>query len=192
MTLNEMFDRLDKRRPGFEILYERVKRGRYPTVVETGCSRQPDNWFGDGQSSVVFNAMVEEMEGTLFSVDIDRTACEFARTQTGSRHQIYCADSVVWLQQAEINFHKMGRTIDVLYLDSYDINVDNWHPSAQHHIYELLAIKGSLAAGSLVAVDDNLIMPDGSHVGKGTYVAEWMSRVGKRMIYQGYQWIWEW
>jgi hypothetical protein len=89
-------------------------------------------------------------------------------------------------------FGKIGRKIDVLYLDSFDLDINNWAPSALHHIFELCAIKNALQPGSLIAVDDNLIMDDGNHVGKGTFVANWMARAGKKQIHQGYQWIWEW
>ena len=191
MTLEEMFALEDKRRPGFELLYEKVKKSENPLIVETGCTRQPDNWFGDGQSTVVFNKMCEMHEGTLNSVDISEDACRFARNLIGPRAHVFCGDSVRWCHEAEQIFGRINRGIDVLYLDSFDLDVNNWHPSAQHHIYELLAIKGALRPGSLVAVDDNLIM-DGQHVGKGTYVAQWMAKVGKKMLHQGYQWIWEW
>ena len=192
MTLQEMFEKLDKRRPGFEILYEKIKSTQYPVIVETGCTRQPDNWFGDGQSSVVFSTMCDLHEGTLYSVDISDANCRFAKSLTGNRHHIYCGDSVAWLQEAETNFEKINRKIDVLYLDSYDLDLDNWAPSALHHIYELLSIKRALKPGTLVAVDDNLVMEDGKHVGKGTFVAQWMQQADKKMIHQGYQWIWEW
>ncbi len=192
MTLDDMFAKLDKRRSGFEILYEKIKNSRMPLIVETGCTRQPDNWFGDGQSTQVFNKMSEMHEGTLYSVDINPDACRFAKTLTGPRHQIFCSDSVRWLQQAEVTFDKLGRKIDVLYLDSFDLDLNNWHPSAQHHIYELLAVKGVLAPGTLVAVDDNLVLDNGQHYGKGTYVAQWMNMVGKKQVHRGYQWIWEW
>ena len=192
VTLDEMFALLDKRRPGFEMLWDKVKTTEHPLIVETGCTRQPDNWFGDGQSTQVFNAMCEQAEGTLNSVDINQENCAFARQLVGPRAQIYCGDSVEWLQQAEEVFWRTGRKITVLYLDSFDLDVNNWAPSALHHIFELLSIKNALAPGSLVAVDDNVAMEDGTHVGKGTFVANWMQRAGKQQIHQGYQWIWQW
>ena len=192
MTLDDMFGKLDKRRAGFEMLYAKVKDTQYPVIVETGCTRQPDNWFGDGQSSVVFSTMCDMHDGTLYSVDISADNCRFAKNLTGNRHHIYCGDSVSWLQEAENNFDKINRKIDVLYLDSFDLDINNWAPSALHHIYELLSIKRALRPGTLVAVDDNLVMDDGRHVGKGTFVANWMQQAGKKMIHQGYQWIWEW
>jgi hypothetical protein len=73
-----------------------------------------------------------------------------------------------------------------------DLDPQQWHNSALHHVYELLSIKGSLAPGSLVAVDDNLITEDGNSVGNGFFVAQWMQAARKKMIYQGYQFIWEW
>ena len=187
-----MFKLLDKRRSGFEILYDKVRNTKNPLIVETGCTRQPDNWFGDGQSTQVFNAMCELHEGTLNTVDIDEKAAGFARTLGGPRAHIYCGDSVAWLQEAETMYDKIGRKIDVLYLDSMDLDVKNWPPSALHHIFELCAIKKALQPGSLVAVDDNLILDDGNNVGNGTFVANWMARTGKKQIHQGYQFIWEW
>jgi len=192
MTLEDMFALLDKRRSGFEILYDKVKNTKNPLIVETGCTRQPDNWFGDGQSTQVFNAMCELHEGTLNSVDIDEKAAGFARTLVGPRAHIYCGDSITWLQEAETLFGKIGRKIDVLYLDSYDLDKHNWAPSALHHIFELLSIKNALQTGSLVAVDDNLLMDDGNYAGKGIFVENWMARAGKQQIHKGYQWIWSW
>ena len=192
MTLEQMFERLDKRRSGFELLYDKVKNTKNPLIVETGCTRQPDNWFGDGQSTQVFNAMCELHEGTLNSVDIDDKAAGFARTLVGPRAHIYCGDSITWLQEAETLFGKIGRKIDVLYLDSYDLDKYNWAPSALHHIYELLSIKNALQPGSLVAVDDNLLMDDGNYAGKGMFVENWMARAGKQQIHKGYQWLWSW
>ena len=191
LTLREMIDRTEKRKEAFELMVSHLRQCRYPLIVETGISRQENNFNGDGMSTPIWDALCNEVEGTLHCVDIDPLACRFAKDRTGDRTMIYCGDSVQFLESKEREYEKLTRKIDLLYLDSYDIDVNNWHPSAQHHIYELLSIKGALRPGTLVAVDDNLII-NGQHVGKGTYVAEWMEKVGKRMIYQGYQWIWIW
>lgn len=186
-----MLERTDKRRPGFECMIDHLRKCQFPLIVETGISRQEDNFFGDGMSTLIWDAVCNEIQGTVQCVDIDPEACRFAKDRTTDKTMIYCGDSVKFLAAKEVEYDKLTRKIDLLYLDSYDIDINNWHPSAQHHIYELLAIKNALRPGSLVAVDDNLII-DGKVIGKGTYVADFMQRVGKPMIYQGYQWIWEW
>ena len=191
LSLAEMLARTDKRREAFEFMIEHLRQCRYPLVVETGISRQEDNYQGDGMSTLIWDAVMQEVTGTVQCVDINPDACRFAKDRVSDKVMIYCGDSVKFLASKEVEYDKLSRKIDLLYLDSYDLDVNNWHPSAQHHIYELLAIKGALRPGTLVAIDDNLVI-DGRHVGKGTYVAEWMARVGKKMVYQGYQWIWEW
>lgn len=191
LTLQEMLDKTDKRRPGFDIMIEHLRATKYPLIVETGVSRQEDNFFGDGMSTLIWDAIANELSGTVHCVDINQASCKFARDNCSEKTMIWCADSVKWLAVKETEYGKLNRGIDVLYLDSYDIDIKNWHPSAQHHIYELLAIKKALKPGTLIAVDDNLII-DGAHIGKGTYVAEFMERIGKEMIHQGYQWIWRW
>lgn len=191
LTLAEMLDRTDKRKEAFEFMIDHLRRCRYPLVVETGICRQEDNYQGDGMSTLIWDAVMQEVSGTVQCVDINPDACRFAKDRTSDKVMIYCGDSVAFLAAKEREYDKLSRKVDLLYLDSYDLDINNWHPSAQHHVYELLSIKGALRPGTLVAVDDNLVI-DGTHVGKGTYVAEWMDRVGKKMVYQGYQWIWEW
>jgi len=191
LTLEEMLSKTDKREPAFRLMVDHLRTCKYPLVVETGVSRQENNWFGDGMSSLIWDAVANELDGTVQSVDLSQEACSFTSSRTSNRTMIYCGDSVAFLSTKEKEYDKLDRKIDLLYLDSYDLDINNWHPSAQHHIYELLAIKGALRPGTLVCVDDNLII-EGKHVGKGTYVAEVMAMMGKEMIYQGYQWVWRW
>jgi predicted O-methyltransferase YrrM len=191
LTLQEMLDKTDKRKPGFELMIAHLRTCKYPLIVETGVSRQEDNYFGDGQSTLIWDAIANELTGTVHSVDIDPNSCKFVRNNCSEKVMIWCSDSIKWLATKEVEYGKLNRSIDLLYLDSYDIDIKNWHPSALHHIYELLSIKKALRPGTLVAVDDNLII-DGEHIGKGTYVAEFMKRVGKKQIYDGYQWVFEW
>lgn len=191
LTLSEMLDRTDKRQPGFNIMIEHLRSCKYPLIVETGVSRQENNFSGDGMSTLIWDAVANETSGTVHCVDINQESCRFAREHCSAKTMIWCADSVKWLSIKELEYGKLNRGIDLLYLDSYDIDIKNWHPSAFHHILELLAIKTALRPGTLIAVDDNLVI-DGVHVGKGTYVAEFMERIGKEMIYKGYQYIWRW
>lgn len=191
LTLPAMLARLGVRREAFELMLAHVAGCDAPLIVETGCARLEDNFTGDGMSTLIWDAAAELHGGRVRSVDLDPAHVAFARGKVGAHTTIDCADSVAWLAGQEAALIAAGQSIDLLYLDSYDLDVANWHPSALHHIYELLSIKGALRPGALLAVDDNLLI-DGQHVGKGTYVAEYLARIGKPMIYQGYQWIWRW
>jgi predicted O-methyltransferase YrrM len=191
MSLEDMLKLTDKREESFRIMLNHVRTCKNPLIVETGVSREENNWFGDGQSSLIWDAIAEETTGTVHSVDINPNSCRFARQNCGVRTMIWCSDSVKWLSEKEVEYGKLSRSIDLLYLDSVDIDLNNWHPSSIQHIYELLAIKGALRPGTLIAVDDNLII-DGKHIGKGTYVSEFMNKIGKEQIYGGYCWIWRW
>jgi predicted O-methyltransferase YrrM len=191
LTLQEMLNKTDKRKPGFEMMIAHLRTCKYPLIVETGVSRQADNYFGDGMSTLIWNALAIEISGTVHCVDIDPKSCKFARDHCSDKTMVWCADSIKWLASKEIEYGKLNRGIDLLYLDSYDIDIKNWHPSAFHHMMELTAIKKALKPGTLIAIDDNLII-DGEHIGKGTYVAEFMEKVGKEMVYKGYQYIWRW
>lgn len=191
ISLKEMLVRTGKRKEAFDLMIAHLRRCRYPLIVETGICRQENNFDGDGMSTLIWDAVCNEIEGTLQCVDIDPTVCRFAKDRTSDRTMIYCGDSVKFLESKEREYEKLTRKIDLLYLDSYDLDYDDCHASAQHHIYELLSIKGALRPGSLVAVDDNMVIND-VHVGNGMYIAEWMDRIGKPVIYKGCQWIWEW
>lgn len=191
LTLEQMLKRTNQREESFRIMINHLRTNSYPLIVETGISRQEDNYAGDGMSTLIWDTVINDIDGTLQCVDIDANACRFVKDRVSHRTMIYCGDSVKFLESKEREYEKLSRKIDLLYLDSYDLDINNWHPSAQHHIYELLSIKGALRPGTLVAVDDNMIT-NGRIVGKGAYVAEWMATVGKKIIYQGCQTIWEW
>ena len=75
--------------------------------------------------------------------------------------------------------------IDLLYLDSFDINFNKPHPSMLHHIKELCAIIGRLEKGAIIVVDDNI-----EKSGKGGYVADFMENLGYKKIIDEYQIAW--
>jgi len=192
LSLVEMVDKTGKRKAAFEIMISHVRKAKYPLIVETGVSRQENNFDGDGMSTLIWDSLATETNGTVHAVDINPDNCTFVKKYTGNRTLVFCGDSITFLNVKELEFQKLSRSIDLLYLDSYDLDIDDWHPSAMHHLMELLAIKGALKENStMICVDDNLLI-NGENVGKGTYVADAMKRLGKREIYNGYQRMWMW
>lgn len=189
MTLINMLALTGVREPSFRLMIEHLSLCHFPLIVETGCAREENNFAGDGQSTIIFDRYVNANGGELQSVDISPENVAVAQRQVGPRTRIHCADSIDFLWRLNQELTANNLFIDLLYLDSFDVDFSHPDPSAQHHLKELTAIISRLKPGSLVVVDDNIEV-DGHHVGKGYLVEEFMQAIGKPIIYRGYQYIW--
>ena len=139
----------------FAYIYDQLARLHRPVgIVETGCARLAGNWFGDGQSTVVWAWMVKVLGGLVTSYDISPESCKVAR-QLAPTAQIVELDSLIGLTT-----YPAPDMVDFLYLDSMDYDGD---PSALHHLEELGKIWDKLQPGTLIAVDDNLGGGEGKH-----------------------------
>jgi hypothetical protein len=154
-------------------------------IVETGGLRKLDHWKGDGQSTRIFDAFVAYHNGYLFSVDINPLCAVLTREVCTHRSLAVTGDSVQFLKA-----FPGKQAISVLYLDSFDLDVRNPAPSNTHHMNELMAVVESLEPGTVVAVDDNLIV-DGQPVGKGQLVGQFLSSRGVPLLFDGYQKVWQ-
>lgn len=72
--------------------------------------------------------------------------------------------------------------IDLLYLDSFDLEWENPHPSSLHHLKELTAVYSKLKPGCLIVVDDNQ-----SGLGKGQYIVDFLNNVNDKKYFDDYQ-----
>ena len=172
-----VFDELDK-----------MKKDDY-TIVETGCMRADHGnlAFGDdGASTHIFDDFINYYDGEVISVDINPDNVQHAQAGTSERTSVYCSDSVEFLWNIPAK-----RKIDFLYLDSYDIERDNPHPSMLHHVKELCAVIKNLRKGSIVCVDDHDAFFTDCQIGKGNYVKEFMEAIGAELLYEGYQIVWK-
>ena len=176
------------------------------TIVETGCARIEGNWKGDGQSTVLFDRYISarDKDSIAYSVDINPVAVAQARGSVSARVQVTEADSVKFLNNLVTDLVAKGRTIDLLYLDSFDLDWDYWYPSAAHHMKELCATMRALTKQTLVVVDDcpqygdyvsgvenqiRFVRPP-SVGGKGRLVAEFAAAVGAKLEFAEYQAGW--
>jgi hypothetical protein len=162
------------------------------TILETGCIRNPGNWEGDGQSTVLWDRYVHERaNGWFVSVDFDFESVEKSRVLVGPRSNVDCADSVIWLSRQE-----RRKPVDLLYLDSFDFEMDDPIPSALHHLKELYAALPLIGPDTLVMVDDSPISLDGTPsgtmriTGKGRLVAEYAAEYGATLQFAHYQVGW--
>jgi hypothetical protein len=105
------------------------------------------------------------------------------------------------VKEYDANNHK----ISFLYLDSFDLDMNYWQPSAIHHLKELAIAMRVLTSESLVAVDDcpgtaDFILNESNNTldfvtpprvgGKGRLVAEFAEAVGAKCLFAQYQAGW--
>ena len=86
-------------------------------------------------------------------------------------------DSVEFLYK-----YKPNEDIDLLYLDSYDLDWKNPTPSALHHMKELCAIIPQLKKGCIILIDDN-----NNNIGKGQFVSNFLDNIGAKLLFSEYQ-----
>ena len=184
MTLSDMLKLTGKRQPSFTLMMEHLSKYTNPVIIETGCAREENSFDSNGMSTLIFDEYVKNNGGEFYSVDIDPTNTNFARSRTDVA-RITTGDSVKFL----FEFNEQNKKVDLLYLDSFDIDPNNPHPSSLHHILELAAIRPSLKEGTMICVDDNWVHNNQAS-GKGIYIYQFMTLIGKPKVYNGYQWIW--
>ncbi len=181
--IQEYYPVLGIRADTFKELFQYMDRqGKLWSIVETGCVRIPNNWAGDGQSSILFDRYIDLNGGRFHTVDMDPQAVNVAYMSVSRRTNVVLNDSVAFLAQ-------FGQPIDLLYLDSFDLNKNDPLPSSLHHLKELCAAQRWLHPGSLVMVDDTYWEGDVC-LGKGKLVAEYMKDTGAKHLVAGYQDLW--
>jgi len=179
-------------------------------IVETGCVRNPEPWAmtGEGQSTLLFDRYINVRDdgSVAFSVDINPEAVAVCRSLVSDKVQVHEGDSVAFLDRLTRQLTEQGKRIDLLYLDSYDVDYNYWFPSAAHHLKELLAVRRSVEPQTLVVVDDcpvsaNLVGDSEGRLqldrfyrpivgGKGRLVAEFAEQVGANLVCSHYQHGW--
>ena len=183
----DIYQGLAQRLSTFRKMFRYLDNIDSPVIIETGISRMINNYTGDGHSTLLFDEYLHffKKSGKLITIDIDKNKCNFTAPLLSDKSTIICSDSVISLYtlSQDASFPK----IDLLYLDSYDVDWDNPHPSALHHFKELLAVFPKLKPGTLIVVDDH----DNGR-GKGKYIADYMSNINKTPYFNEYQigWIW--
>jgi hypothetical protein len=195
---------LQHRTGSFRLAFEHLEKlGRPPCIVETGCVRNQGTFTGEGQSTVLFDKFSECVAGTMVhSVDISPESTGMCKSIVSNRINVHTSDSVTFLRHQCAGLIRPFAHIDLLYLDSYDVDVENPHDSAMHHIKELLAVAPLVNANTFILVDDSpttasffidgqlkLVTPQRIG-GKGKYIASYMENIGSKPLYQGYQAAW--
>jgi hypothetical protein len=169
----------ERRWPAFKtIAYYLLAKQEAVHIAETGCARKADNWNGDGQSTQVWNWIIERTGGSLVSFDIDPKAVAYAKS-VAPLADVHCIDSVQGLRMIP-----NPERLDFLYLDSYDVT--DGIDSPTHHLAELTSIYPRLKSGCLIAVDD--CKANGN--GKDRFVRDWLHIIGVMPLLESYVTIW--
>lgn len=179
-SLKNRIFRSDKRFATFQYVLNLMSEREVKIIVETGTARNGEcNCAGDGCSTPIWGAWAQKNGAYVYSVDIDPQAIQNssdACTSYQDHIAFVTCDSVGFLA----NFDK---SIDFLYLDSYDFDVNNPSPSQEHHLKEIMAVYPSLHKKSIIMIDD-CDLPFG---GKGKLVIQYLLDRGWKIALSGYQ-----
>ncbi len=183
---NPIRNRADSFLKIFEFLESKNKE--FYTIIETGCMRASFGklCFGDdGCSTYLFDKFINYYDGQVLSVDISEDSCGHARKMVSKKTEITTSDSVKFLWNLNIN-----ENIDFVYLDSFDVEIDNPIPSQLHHLKELCALISKLNKGTLIVIDDHDAFFTNGKIGKSQYVNKFMEDIGAEKYFEGYQIGW--
>lgn len=175
------------RGPRFRNLAEAMLVADRPiSIIETGCMRAPtvDPPEIDGCSSLVWNFIAEQTQGSFVSIDINPQNIEYAKSKLSPRAQLICGESVAILS----SISRTQKPIDFLYLDSMDwegTELDRGL-SALHHAAELCAVWPWLNPGALIAIDDC----HGAYAGKHAMVRRFFESINVAPICDDFIHVW--
>lgn len=194
------------RETSFRKIFEYLESLQRPAfILETGCVRNVGTFAGEGQSTILFDLYAQAVPGTIVhTVDLDPKATALCSTLVSPAVTVHTGDSVGFLREIATAPPAPFTSVDLLYLDSYDVDFTNPHPSALHHIKELLAVSPLVTKETLVVLDDSpsdavLLFNEAGSVsflskpaisGKGKYIAEYAQAVQAELQFTGYQCGW--
>jgi hypothetical protein len=131
--------------PGFRLALRRLA-GRPARIVETGTSA----WGVD--STLLFDSYVRHFGGRLDSVDLRSLPSDRLRPVVGPSTHLHVGDSVALLSGLEAEAGP--GPVDLVYLDSYDLDWADPAPSEAHVVSEWEAMRAGAAPGTMVLIDD--------------------------------------
>ena len=172
----------------FELLLARTGRNR--TIVETGCVREKND-YSAGYSTMLFGELLSRSGGELFTVDLSErnmALCKSVTKRFASLVEYNVGDSATYL--TAWSARSAPRTIDLLYLDSWDYPIEAREgppePSQLHCLHELEAALPALSSQGIVLIDDG-DLPGG---GKPKLAKVRLAELGWTCVIDGYQTLW--
>jgi len=138
----------------FKRLFQELEADGFPPlhIIETGTAAHGT------ASTYLFDAYVKKYGGHLWTVDINPACSEAVKPNVSQNTTVITGDSVAFLRKW-VEDHP-GEQIDLVYLDSYDLDFANPGPAGVHGLNEFNAILPALKRGSLLLIDDTPILAD--------------------------------
>lgn len=135
----------------FKELFKNMNRRSNLKILETGIAS------AGTQSTYLFNEYVKKYGGQFWSVDINRDLVNAHKGNMCPATTLVYGDSVNFLN----GWVKDNKDVqaDVIYLDSYDLDFYDPHPSAMHGLNEYLALIPALKKNTLLLIDDTPANP---------------------------------
>lgn len=134
----------------FKVLESHFKTEGSINIVETGASH---NW-DDGMMGLLFARITQKTGGKMWMVDIDKDVIESSRG-VFKNEGIDCVEFVVG---DSVKFLKdFNEKVDIIHLDSWDLNLFDPFPSALHGWREFEQIKDKVSNETIIIVDDNYL-----------------------------------
>jgi hypothetical protein len=170
----------------FKYVLELLEQRSGKILVETGTARYGDRHFdSDGGSTIIFAQWSRDHSADFFSIDLNdmhldtakKAVIRYVPDYQDHIHYVY-SDSIVFLRE-------FNQPIDLLYLDSYDYELDNPAQSQEHHLKEIQASYPFLTKKSIVMIDDCALAGGG----KGKLVIEFLVKHGWKIVKAQYQTI---
>lgn len=168
---------------GFSYIAKELSKRHNPKIFEVGCVRVKDSWQDDGQSTLVWDWIVENSGGSCVSFDIDEAHVALARLLCPSV-AAYVSDGLVALAE---NRFQHASNLDVLFLDGMDFTGPHAYNAWLQHIGLLAAAWPNLKKGCLVVLDDCVDDNEGKHV----MIKDFFRRMGNDPMVESYMHIWE-
>jgi hypothetical protein len=130
----------------FSTLLDQLDGRRDLTIVETGTSANLVD------STTLWDSWIRKFGGKLTTIDIDPSRKLIGQSKWCSQTESIVSDSANYLNNW--NIHHPRQTIDVVYLDSWD--VDWYNPTAcqEHGLKEFQAIIPFLSNQAWILIDD--------------------------------------
>lgn len=122
-------------------------QNRPAIILETGSSAWGIN------SSLLFDLYVSNRGGEFHTVDIRINPLITLRKASTILSHFHCDDSVSFLKKWVRNHP--GQKVDLVYLDSWDLNFNDPIPAAMYGLSEYFAISPALTKGSILIIDDS-------------------------------------
>lgn len=176
--------------------------GRSAVILETGTAA-----YGT-RSTILFDSYVSSFGGEVLTVDNRITPLVKTRDYCSDRTKFHCDDSVKFIK----SLCETGTKVDLIYLDSWDLDLRSPMDSAIHGLAEFLACVPMVQEGTVLLIDDtpsslaDWVQAHGDgqaqlyekaleiyecHPGKGTLVKQYLDSrsIGKQYMHK-YQLLW--